>query len=486
MGSEFHRLQELTQARFDESARQEFEDLEAAEAERREAEAPVIGNASRSDSVENLAVRWDGVAANIHARKAKYEQGQTALVQARASVNVNQITASDLAKDERFAALFIELSRRGEVAPTDEGVLRCLMAAHRALARDDKGTPGAMFRYMIRPKTPERYFTSEAQDVAQRRMNAGQRAELAEAALEAPPLAIDPARLQAPDKRIAASERDLGFMPAILLQAFLPQRRLPDTASHYTTTHGRAWLAVSAGMGSDAHGRPTRLHVPFGVYGRLVLAYLCTHARASSTISIGHPRKFLRALRVPYGGPAALQVSTQVGNLAACGFTLGYARENGAGPDAAGPDAAVLDGLESMSLASGVRYAEPRKGRSPSKPRPRWIVQLDLDPRFRAQVLEHRAPVRLDHLAQLQKRPRAMDIYLFIGYRVRNVGPEPDEVPLSELRSVFAPAMPSRKWPSALKNDLAQIRKVHPFKAYVVGDILVLHRSPLPVLPRTG
>lgn len=452
--------------------------VESVDADRRKAAAEEArkADAARERAVDPLAMDWDEVKGYLRGLERRYEESQAALLRARARVNVNEITACDLADDRAFAALFIELTRRGIVAPTDDGVLRCLMAADIALRIDKLGTPGAMFRHMIKAETTEQYYTCEAQDAAQRRMHSGQRAMLADAALNASPVAIDPAKQPVPAKRLELTEQRIGFVPSILLQVFLPQRRLLDTVSHYTTTHGRAWLAVNAGIGADEHGQSKLLDVPFGVYARLALIYLCTHAKIGSTVTIGHVREFLKAIQVPYGGSTALKVGAQVANLGACGFTLGFTLENDSGPDAE-----VLAGLESMKLASGVRYAEPWKGRQVKPPRPPWITELDLDPRFRAQVMERRAPVRLDQLAKLRKRPRAMDLCLWLGYRVRDVGAEAAEVPISDLRHIFAPGMPARKWPAALQSDLAAIRKIHRFRVKIVRDLLVLRQSKLPV-----
>ena len=332
-----------------------------------------------------------------------------------------------------------------------------------------------MFRHMLKVKTREQYFTSQAQEAAQRRMNAGQRAELADAARQASPLAIDPAPLPAPAKRIAPAEPEqrVGYMPSVLLQTFLPQRQLPEAATVHVMTHGRAWLAVSAGIGADEHGQPLQLGVPSGGHGRLVLAHLATQARHSSTIVIGRPREFLeKSLQIGYGGNTALQVGAQVANLGACGLILGYTRETGAGPDDA-----VLAGLEQMSVASGVRYADPWKGRCTSKPRPPWITQLELTPRFRAQLLTHRAPVRLDCLVKLRKRPRAMDLFSWLSLRIPDPGEQPAIICVSRLHPVFAPGLPTAQMAvGAEKRSEGNLRQS--------AQVPVRHRRRHPVPPQ--
>ena len=460
--------------------------VESVDADRRTAatEEAQKANAARKHTVDALAMDWDDLGGYLRERAAQYKASKTTPRPSH-GVDLNRITAADLNHNGRLAELFILLVQTGELHATPDQALRCVMAAEIALARDNRGTPGALFRRTLRPDTPKRYFTNEMEDRALRRMGGDERHDMVAAALDA-----EPGETTSTGKVIARSadaeefsqalvgDSTVGFAHTLFLQCFLPHRALPEgTAEYVSPENGSAWLAVNAGMALGEDGRPKRMEIPSGGYARILIPHFGVIATEAGipVVTLGRRRSFIERLEIPYGGRSAQLLSQQLLNLLVAQYTLGTFEA----------DAKTERGT--IRPVAFVDYAHLRRAiRTGVKAGAFWVPEFRLSAPFFNAFAQHRAPVRIDHLRKLIRRPRAMDIYLFLCYRTRTAG-DGATISIRILGDIFAPGLPLFKWRAALRGHLEVIGKVWPhFDVSLVGNDVLRVAEGRPPVRRLG
>ena len=393
----------------------------------------------------------------------------------------DQITAPDLSDAERLKALYVEAVRRGFWPNNDQAALDFFALAEKALKDDKQGTPGKLFYSLVKQDRTDR-ITNAAEQRALERLPTDDRLELMQRAE-----AIRKEELTARKKRAARLYRteslddffgrDIAYHHSILMQCFMPQKPLPAGERTWATSHGNARLEIEAGRIADSRRDTSRLcAVPSGSKARLIIPYIVRQAVVEQTrvIDLGRSlRNFMSdRLGIPVAGRNGKILVREIENIAASTFMLGTWTEEGRG-------------TRWSRVASGIQiWAE----RNPDQVLI-WNPQMELSRDFYDAIRERRVPVDMNHLRQLVKSPRRMDLYCWFSYRLPNVRHgRPLPIKLEQLQQIFARDIQSpRLFRQRLKQDLIAIAKVYPrFRVEIDDDALLLWHSPPPVPKRAG
>ena len=385
----------------------------------------------------------------------------------------DNITERDLRADERLSALYLEAVRRNFWPNNPTAVLGFWCLAEKALEDDTQGTPGRLFYSLVKGKSLDR-VTNAVEHRAMSRMDSGDRHALAERAGHGNKLPVArPDEVQA-----ALFGRDIGYHHGVMMQCFLPQKRLPNGQLTFQSIHGRSSLLVRAGLLADVNEthRFVQCAVPFGAKARIIMPYIVGYAVQQRTpvIDMGRSlRRFMVAVRMPIGGRNGKAITEQVNNIAAADILLGQ-----------WGDERVR--TKFRRVATEISFWLERQPNQLSF----WNPEMVLSDEFYEAIQTRRVPVDMEHLIRLAGSPRRMDLYCWLSYRLPKVAAAKGvAVPLSYLQPIFAPDMDpevsTRLFKQRLKSDLKAIGSVYSrFRVNIKGDVLWLNNSPPPIPPR--
>ena len=379
----------------------------------------------------------------------------------------DNITADDLSDDDRLKMLYLEAVRRKFWPNNVRAVLDLFSFAEKALRDDKQGTPGKLFYALIKRKNAA-FITQESESRALLRIPSTARQELVDAAgglngLPAP----------TPDEvQETLFGRDLGYYHGIMMQCFLPQKPLAEGTTRYVTSHGRASMAVQAGILTDPDKQNTFMEcaVPFGSKARLILPYIIGYAviRNTPEVDLGRSlRHFMDSIGMPIGGYNGKELTKQVQNVAAADFILGEWQEE-------------QSRTRKASVAKEVSFWLERRPDQMTF----WTPTMVLSNEFYQAIQTRRVPVDMNHLIQLTKSPRRMDLYCWFSYRLPRIRKNTSvPIPLRYLQPIFAPDITStRDFKRRFLVDLKAISRVYPgFSLEVKADVLWMRKSPSPV-----
>lgn len=378
----------------------------------------------------------------------------------------DNITASDLANDETLGMLYCEAVRRGFWVNEAGRALDFFSLAEKALQDDKRGTPGKLFYGLIKRKSL-RYVTDAMEEKARKRL-AGRGQELADMAADLT-LTARPVPQETQDALLG---RDIGYYHGVMMQCFLPQKEQPVEERRWSVKHGKAALAVQAGIIADREqvGEFVDCALPSGAKARLIIPYIIGYAVQRNTREIdmgGSLRRFMDKIKVPVTGPNGKALTREVQNVAAASFVIGGWSEQGV-------------------TTTKANIAEELSFWIDKQPDQRsfWRPEMVLDQRFFEAISERRVPVDMGHLVQLQRSPRRMDLYCWLSYRTPLIGRDKTiKIRLEHLQPIFAPEITTAKnFRAKLVGDLKAIASIYPdFKIEVVGDMLTLRKSPPPI-----
>ena len=384
--------------------------------------------------------------------------------------SMTHVTGKDLHDDERLAALYADAVARGLWPNSGAAALVFAGLAQKALGDDTQGTPEILFAALVRARDTSK-ISDAAERAAMARWPSTYRHELV-ATVNATlnPEAHNQQLATKGDVDEALAVPQIGYSHAVLMQCFLPQRRIK--AREWTATHGRATLGIDAGR--LAHpGAPGMLiahDVPSGPKARIIAPYIIGEAirNASPHVDLGRSlRAFMARLGVPVAGTNGNALVAQIQNIAAATIIIGEWR----------PDRVrTLGGRIADEYSFWIE-------RSPDQ-QTFWTPTMTLSERFYAAIQTHRVPVNMEHLVQLGRSPRRMDLYSWLSYRTPNI-PTNDRhaIAVAALHHIFGPDIARlQDFKARLRRDLAAIAQIHAaFRMELADDILWLKRSPPPV-----
>jgi len=216
----------------------------------------------------------------------------------------------------------------------------------------------------------------------------------------------------------ALSAGALGFMPRVLVLTTLPHRR-PES-HRFERVNGRHCLRMSA---------PRRIGLPYGSYPRLLLAYLTTEAvrTKSPEVQLGPtPNDLARKLGLStISGPrgTAQRLEEQLRRLLS--MKLDWQTSLGLAPRSSGA---------AFVTAGGAACLKPLRRLLPQQPG--WRSRIVLGQQFFEEITYSSVPVDLRAIRQLKGSPLAIDLYVWLTYRMSYLK-RPTVIPWEGLRSQF-------------------------------------------------
>jgi Plasmid encoded RepA protein len=266
---------------------------------------------------------------------------------------------------------------------------------------------------------------------------------------------------------------DVTFTHAVFAQCFLPIRKLPKSQKLYEVRHGRAALAVLAGaLLEPASKRFVAMDIPSGSAARVALAHINNHIIRSKSLdeAVAVPmgeslRDFMDYQGVNICGTNGKELSRQIHNLAAARISLG-----------------VWSGEHARhaQIADTIDFWLEKDRRQ----RTLWQPVMRVSEPYATAVREHCVPHDMRALIGLYKNTRAMDIYVWLSYRLPRI---PNHHPLFlryvDLKPVFGTSIRElRKFRElfrhALRDALAWYRDA---RVGIEPDGIRLFNSPSPV-----
>jgi hypothetical protein len=204
---------------------------------------------------------------------------------------------------------------------------------------------------------------------------------------------------------MAEEEGRLGITHAGFAMTSLPHKRIDE--GFWKREGHRTTLLVESGR--DRMG--TLIGVPYGSIARLILLYLQTEAVRTSSpeVELGRSMKsWMSRMSLTTGGKTYQLVTEQARRISACRLTFFADRENGA--EARHNGAFVQDAIS----LSGIVGDDSQ----PSF----WQDRVRLDPGFWRSLKDHPVPVREEAIKAIGARSLAIDVYIWLAYRLHALG----------------------------------------------------------------
>ena len=203
---------------------------------------------------------------------------------------------------------------------------------------------------------------------------------------------------------MAEEESRLGITHAGFAMTSLPHKRI--TEPFWRREGHRTTLMVESGR--DRKG--DLIGVPYGSIARLILLFLQTEAvrTGSPEVELGRSMKsWMGRMNLSTGGKTYQLVTEQARRISGCRLTFFTDRPNGA--EARHNGAFVQDAIS----LSGVMDEEAQPLL--------WQDRVRLDAGFWQSLREHPVPVREEALRAIGTRSLALDVYVWLAYRLHSL-----------------------------------------------------------------
>ena len=233
----------------------------------------------------------------------------------------------------------------------------------------------------------------------------------------------------------------LGFMARALVQATLPHSKAEG--NEFTRTNGLFTLSLLS---------PSAIGLPYGSIPRLLLSWITTEAVRTKQreLVLGDSLSgFMSELEMlPTGGRwgSITRLKEQMKRLFASSVSCTY--DNG--------DTWALEAVKPVDSA--------RLWWSPKSPAQAglWLSTITLGERFFNEIIERPVPIDMRALKSLKKSPLALDIYLWLTYRMFYLR-QPVSIPWVALQGQFgADYKVPRQFKAAFLRELKKVLVVYP------------------------
>ena len=205
--------------------------------------------------------------------------------------------------------------------------------------------------------------------------------------------------------REAEWAHELGYTYSAWCLAGLPHREHPAGEDWLIATD-YAQLLVRPGVRVLDDGSRESLAVPSGTIARLLLIDLQSEAleKGSRDIELGsNPNLLLNRLGLSRGGPVSRKVVDQLERI--CRLTLDFKIGN--------DRRAIIVNERIVEAFEYTTHEDPR-----TKRRTPMVERLRLSEAFFSELRRHPIPVDRAAISDIQNSPRAIDIYLFLAFRL--------------------------------------------------------------------
>jgi len=280
--------------------------------------------------------------------------------------------------------------------------------------------------------------------------------------------AVDRRCIEAANLVMTDEDLQAGFVHAGFALTALPHRRVAEAE----------WVREAAGLilrvesGRDERGAIAG--IPYGSVARMILLYLQTEAvrTRSREVELGRSmNRWLTVMGVNNGGKGYSLVREQSWRLSLCRLTFFTTSDEG----------------RQITNGGFVRNAIlPSRPDDPSTQLSLWRERVVLDEAFYSSLLEHPLPVRETAIRGLAHRSMAIDLYVWLAYRLWRIK-RSKRVPWPALYGQFGAGFTRlRAFRQHVKEPLALALAAYPEARVDVDDEagLILHPSPPPVPER--
>lgn len=208
----------------------------------------------------------------------------------------------------------------------------------------------------------------------------------------------DPVCIKAAYEVLSDDLNEIGIAHAGFAMASLPHRKVEDTK--WKRQGGNITLLIQSGL--DEYENP--VGIPYGAIARMILLYLQTQAvkTQSREIELGSSMsRWLDAMNIKAGGRTYKSVKEQAHKISRCHLTFFSSTE---GSQMVSNGAFVRDAIFPVGddLAQGSLWRE--------------VVRLD--EAFYDSLIHHPLPLREVAIRQISSRSKAIDIYIWLAYRL--------------------------------------------------------------------
>ena len=213
----------------------------------------------------------------------------------------------------------------------------------------------------------------------------------------------------------------------VFCQCVLPIKSLPKDIRHYRVEHGNASLMFEAGCYTDpVTNKVLNQEVPAGAKARLLFSYIIDQAKRNdnATIDMGNNLyNFMKSNKIPVGGQNAKEIIRQVRNIAAADISLGISGET---------ETHRFRNSEQFKIAKRVSFWISKDAGQPQL----WEPTLTLSDEFMSALSNTNTIIDLKPLIDLQASPRAMDMYMWLSYRIKKIK-RPVKISYEDLHNIF-------------------------------------------------
>ncbi|GAA0574339.1 replication protein RepA [Craurococcus roseus] len=261
-----------------------------------------------------------------------------------------------------------------------------------------------------------------------------------------------------------------GFVHAGFAMTALPHKRIE--AAEWVRDGADIRLRIESGKTRDG----AAAGVPFGYVARLILLYLQTEAikTRSREVELGRSmHSWLKAMGLNSGGKGYEAVREQSRRLSLCRLTFYRLGERG--------EAVLNGGFVREAILPGRGEGRGDAGQQ----LPLWRETVVLDEVFYESLIRHPLPVRESAIRALSGRSMAIDLYIWLAYRLHHLA-RPTRVPWPALYRQFGAGFAQpRQFRAHAREALALALAAYPeARVGVEDDALTLMPSPAPVPER--
>jgi Plasmid encoded RepA protein len=268
---------------------------------------------------------------------------------------------------------------------------------------------------------------------------------------------------------------DVTYTHAVFAQCFLPLRKLPKVQKFYEVHHGRAALVIMAGaLLNPATKRFVEMDVPAGSAARIALAHINNHLIRSRSLDeallvpMGESlRDFMEYQGINVCGTNGKEITLQIHNLAAARISLG-----------------VWNGEHARQINTQIADAIDFWLEKDRRQRTLWQPLMRVSERYAQAIREHCVPHDMRALIGLYKDTRAMDIYVWLAYRLPRVPARHDLfIRYDDLKPIFGTGVGElRKFRQVFKRALrAALAWYRDARVGLEPEGIRLFHSPSPV-----
>jgi Plasmid encoded RepA protein len=276
-------------------------------------------------------------------------------------------------------------------------------------------------------------------------------------------------------KYVEPGSDDVTFTHAVMAQCFLPIRKLPTGEKFYEVRHGRAALVIDAGrLLNPATTRFEQMDVPSGSAARIALAHINNHIirakslKEATAVPMGESlRDFMDYQGVSICGTNGKELTRQIHNLAAARITLG-----------------VWNGERARQINTQIADAIDFWLEKDRRQRTLWQPVMRVSEQYALAVREHCVPHDMRALMGLYENTRAMDIYVWLSYRLPRVRERTDIfIRFDDLKPIFGSGIAEpRKFRQLFKQSLLRALRWYPVgRVGIEKEGIRLFPSPSPV-----